>query len=139
MSIADQVEVNLFPIAACPRQKMRISGIDCSICQIPHVTGSAAVNFFFDRGKGCVVQVRCNGHLLIGSEPVRMKLTISELPDRLLSAKSKRQKAALRLVEAGARRRGSPLDKITTQILGTALSHSTVWSSACRGETCRRP
>lgn len=82
-----------------PGQKCDIWDRTVPICDITHVTDLQAREFLLVRGKGCVVQVRCTGTSLIGLEPVRMKLTISDLDD--YERKVKTQKAALALVEQG--------------------------------------
>jgi hypothetical protein len=112
----DQVEVNCSP--RVPGQKCDIWDRTVPICQITHVTDLQAREFLLVRGKGCVVQVRCTGVSLIGLEPVRMKLTISDLDD--YERKVKAQKAALALVEQGPVAE-VPLWTKTTQILRDGL------------------
>ena len=75
----DQVEINCSPRA--PGQKCDIWDRTVPICDITHITDLQAREYLLVRGKGCVVQVRCTGTSLIGLEPVRMKLTISDLDD----------------------------------------------------------
>ena len=88
------------------------------ICKITHVTDLQAREFLLIRGKGCVVQVRCTGVSLRGLEPVRMKLTISDL--KAYERKLKAQKAALALIEDGGEPE-MPLWTKTTQILRDGL------------------
>ena len=112
----DQVEINCSPRA--PGQNCDIWDRTVPICDITHVTDLQAREFLLVRGKGCVVQVRCTGTSLIGLEPVRMKLTISDLDD--YERKVKTQKAALALVEQGPITE-IPLWTKTTQILRDGL------------------
>ena len=84
------------------------------ICDITHFTDQQAREFLLIRGKGCVVQVRCTGVSLLGLEPVRMKLTISNLD--AYERKLRAQKAALALVDEGPDLE-APLWTKTTQIL----------------------
>lgn len=89
----DQVEVNCTP---------RAEGQSCDIwdrtvphCRITHVTDRAQREFLLLRGNGCVAQVRCTGLSILGLEPVRMKLQISDMDayERKLQA----QKDAMRI------------------------------------------
>ena len=89
----DQVEVNCSPRA--PGESCDIWDSTVPICQITHITDLQAREFLLIRGKGCVVQVRCTGLSLLGMEPVRMNLTISDLD--AFERKVKAQKAALAL------------------------------------------
>lgn len=93
----DQVEVNCSPLPA--GQTCDIYSRTVPICDITHVTDAAGREFLLIRGKGCVVQVRCTGLSLLGLEPVRMKLTISDLD--AYERKVKTQKAALALLGDG--------------------------------------
>ena len=88
----DQVEVNCTPLARGKR---------CDIwertlrhCKVTHITDRAHREFLLLRGNGCVVQVRCTGLSLLGIEPVRMKLQISDM--NAYERKIKAQKEAMR-------------------------------------------
>ena len=111
-----QVEVNCSPRA--PGECCDIWDRTTPICQITHVTDLQAREFLLIRGKGCVVQVRCTGVSLLGLEPVRMKLTISDL--KAYERKLKAQKAALALIEDGSELE-TPIWTKTTQILRDGL------------------
>ncbi|MCR9194959.1 MAG: DUF2285 domain-containing protein [Hyphomonas sp.] len=89
----DQVEVNCTP---------RAEGQSCDIwdrtvphCRITHITDRAQREFLLLRGNGCVAQVRCTGLSLLGMEPVRMKLQISDM--EAYERKLKAQKDAFRI------------------------------------------
>jgi len=89
----DQVEVNCTP---------RRPGETCDIwdrtvphCRITHVTDRAHREFLLLRGNGCVTQVRCTGQTLLGLEPVRMKLQISDM--ETYEQKLKAQKEGMRI------------------------------------------
>lgn len=89
----DQVEVNCTP---------RADGETCDIwdrtvphCQITHITDRAQREFLLLRGNGCVAQVRCTGQTLLGLEPVRMKLQISDMEG--YEQKLKTQKEGMRI------------------------------------------
>ena len=112
----DQVEVN----CSTREQDQRCDIWDRTvpICDITHFTDQQAREFLLIRGKGCVVQVRCTGVSLLGLEPVRMKLTISNL--EAYERKLRAQKAALALVDEGADIK-VPLWTKTTQILRDGL------------------
>ena len=112
----DQVEVNCSPRA--PGESCDIWDSTVPICQITHITDLQAREFLLIRGKGCVVQVRCTGVSILGLEPVRMKLTISDL--KAYERKLKAQKAALALIEEGSVHE-APLWTKTTQILRDGL------------------
>lgn len=111
-----QVEVNCSPRA--PGESCDIWDRTVPIFQITHVTDLQAREFLLIRGKGCVVQVRCTGVSLLGLEPVRMKLTISDL--KAYERKLKAQKAALALIEEDSEPE-APLWTKTTQILRDGL------------------
>ena len=89
----DQVEVNCTP---------RAEGQSCDIwdrtvphCEITHITDRAQREFLLLRGNGCVAQVRCTGLSVLGLEPVRMKLQISDM--EAYERKLKAQKDAMRI------------------------------------------
>ncbi|MEM7494404.1 MAG: DUF2285 domain-containing protein [Pseudomonadota bacterium] len=89
----DQVEVNCTP---------RAEGQSCDIwdrtvphCRITHITDRTQREFLLLRGNGCVAQVRCTGLSLLGMEPVRMKLQISDM--EAYERKLKAQKDAFRI------------------------------------------
>lgn len=89
----DQVEVNCTP---------RAYGDTCDIwdrtvphCRITHITDRAHREFLLLRGNGCVTQVRCTGQTLLGLEPVRMKLQISDM--ETYEQKLKAQKEGMRI------------------------------------------
>jgi Uncharacterized conserved protein (DUF2285)/Family of unknown function (DUF6499) len=93
----DQVEVHC---------GARADGEACDIfertvpfCTITHVTDSIGREFLLVRGRGCVVQVACTGISLLGMEPVRMKLTISNID--AYERRLKTQKAAMEVLGQG--------------------------------------
>lgn len=93
----DQVEVNCSPLG--PGETCDIWERSVPICKITHITDAAGREYLLLRGKGCVVQVRCSGLSLLGMEPVRMKLTMSDIAD--FERKVKIQKAALAILGDG--------------------------------------
>ena len=93
----DQVEVHCSPLRR--GQTCDIWERTVPICDITHVTDTAGREFLLIRGKGCVVQVRCTGLSLLGMEPVRMNLTISDVD--AFERKVKAQKAALAILGDG--------------------------------------
>lgn len=93
----DQIEVNCSPLG--PGEACDIWERTVPICSITHVTDAAGREYLLLRGKGCVVQVRCSGLSLLGMEPVRMKLTISDIAD--FERKVRIQKAALAILGDG--------------------------------------
>jgi hypothetical protein len=93
----DQVEVNC--AARADGESCEIWDRSTPICRITHVTDATGREFLLLRGKGCVVQVRCTGLSLLGMQPVRMKLAISDLAD--YERKLKTQKAALAIIGDG--------------------------------------
>lgn len=93
----DQVEVNCCPLGL--NETCDIWERSVPICKITHVTDVAGREYLLLRGKGCVVQVRCSGLSLLGMEPVRMKLTMSDIAD--FERKVKIQKAALAILGDG--------------------------------------
>ena len=97
LAYPDQVEVNCSSLR--PGQTCDIWERTVPICNITHITDSIGREFLLIRGKGCVVQVRCTGLSLLGMEPVRMNLTISDLD--AFERKVKAQKAALALIGDG--------------------------------------
>lgn len=93
----DQVEIfcsALGPGRTCDLRDRMISAFD-----ITHVTDSIGREFLLLRGKGRVVQVRCTGLSLLGMEPVRMNLAISDIG--AYERKLKAQKAALATLDDG--------------------------------------
>lgn len=111
-----QVEVNCTP---------RRPGETCTIwdstvphCEITHVTDRSAREYLLLRGNSCVVQVRCTGQSLLGLEPVRMKLQISDMD--AYEKKLEKQKEALKLYGEGPDI-SDPLWTKTTQILRNGL------------------
>ncbi|MEM6898158.1 MAG: DUF2285 domain-containing protein [Pseudomonadota bacterium] len=112
----DQVEVNCSP--RTPDQKCDIWDRTVPYCAITHVTDGHGREFLLVRGKGCVVQIQCTGSSLLGIEPVRMKLTISDID--AYERKLKTQKAALELYGDGPDL-SEPLWTKRTQILRNGL------------------
>jgi hypothetical protein len=112
----DQVEINCSPRAA--DQTCDIWERSMPFCQMTHISDHQGREFLLTRGKGCVVQVRCTGMSLIGLEPVRMKLTISDIT--AYERKLKVQKAALEIYGDGPDL-SQPLWTKTTQILRDGL------------------
>jgi hypothetical protein len=108
----DQVEVNCTPRK--PGQSCDIWERTVPVCQITHVTDRSAREYLLVRGNDCVVQVRCTGQTLLGLEPVRMKLQISDLASH--KRKLKLQTAAFRLYGKGPNTSAARWTK-TTQIL----------------------
>ncbi|MEL7279988.1 MAG: DUF2285 domain-containing protein [Pseudomonadota bacterium] len=112
----DQVEVNCTP---------RADGETCDIwdrtvphCQITHVTDRAQREFLLLRGNGCVAQVRCTGQTLLGLEPVRMKLQISDMEG--YEQKLKTQKEGMRIFGSDPDAE-TPMWTKTSQILRDGL------------------
>ncbi len=75
----DQVAVNCTPGR---------SGVLCEIleralthCRVTHVTDRSAREYLLIRRDGCIVQIHCTGMSLLGPEPVRMKLQLTNLED----------------------------------------------------------
>jgi hypothetical protein len=93
----DQVQIHCSPLRR--GQTCDIWERCVPICDITHVTDTAGREFLLLRGKGCVVQVRCTGLSLLGMEPVRMNLTISDVD--AFDRKVKAQKAVLALLGNG--------------------------------------
>lgn len=87
-------------------------------CAISHYTDQHAREFLLMRCHGSVIQVRCTGVSLLGLEPVRMKLTISDIS--AYERKLKIQKAALAVLNDEPEPEG-PLWTKTTQILRNGL------------------
>jgi len=112
----DQVEIDCSPRA--PGEVCEIWEQSLSLCTITHVSDRMGREFLLLRGKGCVVQVRCTGLPLIGLEPVRMKLTLSDI--KAYERKAKVQKTALDLYGDGPDT-SVPLWTKTTQILRNGL------------------
>ena len=112
----DQVEVNCTP---------RAEGQSCDIwdravphCRITHITDRAQREFLLLRGNGCVAQVRCTGLSLLGMEPVRMKLQISDM--EAYERKLKAQKDAFRIYGGDAEIE-TPMWSKRTQMLRDGL------------------
>ena len=112
----DQVEVNCTP---------RADGETCDIwdrtvphCQITHITDRAQREFLLLRGNGCVAQVRCTGQTLLGLEPVRMKLQISDMEG--YEQKLKTQKEGMRIFGSDPDAE-TPMWTKTSQILRDGL------------------
>ncbi|WP_300381195.1 DUF2285 domain-containing protein [Henriciella sp.] len=112
----DQVEVHCGPRAQ--NESCDIFDRTMAICDVTHVTDAVGREFLLIRGKGCVVQVRCTGMSLLGLEPVRMKLTISDVEG--YERRVKLQKAALELYGDGPDL-ATPLWNKTTQVLRNGL------------------
>ena len=112
----DQVEVNCTP---------RADGETCDIwdrtvphCQITHITDRAQREVLLLRGNGCVAQVRCTGQTLLGLEPVRMKLQISDMEG--YEQKLKTQKEGMRIFGSDPDAE-TPMWTKTSQILRDGL------------------
>lgn len=112
----DQVEIHC---------ATRADGETCGIwertvpyCSITHVTAPHGREYFLVRGKGCVVQVRCTGHTLLGLAPIRMKLTISDVD--AYEKRLKIQQEAMRIFGDGPDTQ-APLWTKRTQILRNGL------------------
>ena len=85
-------------------------------CDITHVTDFTGREYLLIRRDGAVLQVRCAGLSLLGMEPVRMHLTVSEIAG--FEEKVKVQRAALKLVSGGLKPPPGPvLWNKRTQIL----------------------
>lgn len=85
-------------------------------CDITHVTDYAGREYLLIRRDGAVLQVRCAGLSLLGLEPVRLHLTVSEIAG--FEEKVKVQRAALKLVSGGMKPPPGPvLWNKRTQIL----------------------
>lgn len=112
----DQVEIHCSPRS--PDQACAIWEQSLRSCRMTHITDSQGREFLLTRRKGRVVQVRCSGMSLVGTEPVRMKLTISDIT--AYERRLKVQKAALEIYndEPDPSR---PLWTKTTQILRNGL------------------
>ena len=108
----DQVEVNCTPRK--PGQSCDIWDRTVPHCSITHITDRSAREYLLLRGNDCVVQVRCTGQTLLGFEPVRMKLQISDM--KAYERKLKLQKEAFRLYGKGPNTSAARWTK-TTQIL----------------------
>ncbi len=93
----DQIEVNCSARGA--DQTCEIFARSVAICKITHLTDNSGREYLLVRGKGCVVQVRCSGLSLIGLEPVRMDMTISDID--AFERKVKAQKEAIRITGSG--------------------------------------
>lgn len=91
----DQVEVNCTPRAE--ERPCNIWDRTIQQCNVTHVTDRAQREFLLLRGNGRVAQIRCTGLSLLGMEPVRMKLQISDMEayERKLIA----QKHAMRIYD----------------------------------------
>lgn len=72
----DQVEVNVVPRG--DNEACEIYDTSVMLARISHFTDSIGREFLLTRGNGCIFQVRCHGISLLGMEPVRMKLQISD-------------------------------------------------------------
>ena len=112
----DQVEVNCTPRK--PGQNCDIWDRTIAHCQVTHITDRSAREYLLVRGRGCVAQIRCTGMSLLGLEPVRMKLQISDM--QAYDQKLKRQKEIMKLYGDGPDR-SEPLWTKTTQILRNGL------------------
>lgn len=85
-------------------------------CEITHVTDSVGREYLLIRRDGCVLQVRCSGMSLLGMEPVRMGLDVTEIAG--FEEKVKRKRAALNFLSgAMAPEPGPPLWHRRSQIL----------------------
>lgn len=73
----DQVEVTCRPCT--PDQRCEIRDRTLPHCDVTHVTDLAGREYVLVRRGGCVIQVRSTGMSLLSIEPVRMKLTISDV------------------------------------------------------------
>ena len=112
----DQVEVNCTPRK--PGQNCDIWDRTVSHCHITHITDRSAREYLLVRGKGCVAQIRCTGMSLLGLEPVRMKLQISDM--EAYEQKLKVQKETMKLYGADPDISEALWTK-TTQILRNGL------------------
>lgn len=116
VAFPDQVEVHCSPRGA--DQSCDIFERTVALCKITHICDREGREFILIRGKSCVVQVRCTGTSLLGIEPVRMKLTMSDLA--AYERKSKIQRAGLEVYGDGPDTSAARWTK-TTQILRNGL------------------
>ncbi len=94
----DQIEVHCTPLLAGRRCGLWEEVVPH--CDITHVTDCVGREYLLIRRDGCVVQVRCSGLSLLGMEPVRMRLSISDIAG--FEDKVKVQRAALKTLSGGA-------------------------------------
>lgn len=111
-----QIEVHCTPL---------LSGRRCDLweeivpsCRISHVTDCVGREYLLIRGQGSVVQVRCSGLSLLGMEPVKMRLTVSEIAG--FEQKVRAQRAALNAL-CGRNDTPRPLWTKRTQLLRDGL------------------
>ncbi len=89
----DQVEVTAIPRA--PGERCEIWDRTVPICDITHITDYVGREYLLVRRNGFVAQVRATGVTIVGLDPVRLKLTISNF--RGYERRVKLQKSAFEL------------------------------------------
>lgn len=112
----DQVHVHCNPRQ--PHESCEIWDRTMGHCLITHLTDPVGREYLLLRRGDSVVQVRCSGLSLLGLEPVRMSLTISQVDGYERSLKT--QKAAIALYGAASERERPAWTK-TTQVLRDCL------------------
>lgn len=82
----DQVAINVVP--RNPGEACEIYDKTVTLCELSHFTDSVGREFLLTRGNGCLFQARCQGLSLLGIEPVKMDLRITDFEsyDRKIKA-----------------------------------------------------
>lgn len=88
----DQVEVNV--ISRGKSESCEIYDTSVKLARITHLTDSIGREYLLTRGNGCILQASCQGLSLLGMEPVRMQLQISDFEsfDRKVKAQQEGMK-----------------------------------------------
>lgn len=82
----DQVAINVVPRAQ--NEACEIYDKTVSLCKISHFTDSVGREFLITRGNGCLFQARCQGLSLLGLEPVKMELRLTDFESYQRKAKA---------------------------------------------------
>lgn len=116
LAFPHQVEVNCRPRALDQRCELWDRSIP--ICDITHITDMMGREYLLVRRNGVVVQLCCTGISLLGLEPVKMQLTISDVDG--YDHRVKLQKAAFEIYGDGPHPPG-PVWTKTTKVLRNCL------------------
>ena len=82
----DQVAINVVPRAE--NERCEIYDKSVALCKISHFTDSVGREFLITRGNGCLFQSRCQGLSLLGLEPVKMELRMTDFESYKRKAKA---------------------------------------------------